>query len=86
ERYLDACGEAVTAMGKEGAYDAVVLHDPGTLGLAGALEGQRVLWRCHVDASRPDAPAWQRAAPLAQACEAVVFPDRSFAPEEAVAE
>lgn len=79
-RYLDACYEAATALGRAGAYDAVVLHDPGTLGLVRALEGQRTLWRCHVDASRPDAPAWDHAAPLARACEAVVLPDRSFAP------
>jgi len=86
ERYLDACGAAATAIGQDEAYDAVVLHDPGTLGLAGALEGQRLLWRCHVDASQPDGPAWERAAPLAGACEEVVFPDRSFAPEGPVAE
>lgn len=85
-RYLDACGEAAIMLGRDGGYDAVVLHDPGTLGLVEALEGKRLLWRCHVDASRPEGPAWHRAAPLARECEGVVFSDRSFAPEGPVAE
>jgi len=76
--YLQACSEVAPAAGE---YDVVVLHDPGALGLVEGLEGTQTLWRCHVDASRPDAPAWQRAAPLAQACEAVAFSDIGFAPE-----
>ena len=73
--YLDACAEA--AFGIE--HDVVVLHDPGTLGLAPALAGKRVLWRCHLDASRPDPPAWELARALAEECDLVVA-DSSFAP------
>ncbi len=79
ERYLEACGAAGGALNGE-SYDAVVLHDPAALGLVRALGSQRVLWRCHLDASHPDGPAWERLAPLAEACEDVIFPARSFAP------
>lgn len=78
--YLDACHSAATSLAERDTYDAVVLHDPGALGLAQALSMRPVVWRCHVDASRPDQPAWERAAPLAQSCAATVFPDDSFAP------
>lgn len=78
--YLETCRGAVAGLAD--GYDAVVLHDPGALGLAEPLgEDGSVVWRCHVDASRPDRPAWDRAAPLIGSCAAAVFPDRSFAPE-----
>jgi trehalose synthase len=76
--YLDACGSA--AEGLSDGWDAVVLHDPGTLGLAASV-GERILWRCHVDASRPDPPAIERAASLLGRCTGLAFPDESFAPE-----
>lgn len=84
--YLDACSEVGVALDGGAGYDAVVLHDPGALGLAEALEPRRTVWRCHLDISRPEVPAWDRAAPLVQACETVAFPDRSFAPERPVGE
>ena len=73
--YLDACASAAADI----EHDLVVLHDPGTLGLAPALAGKRVVWRCHVDASRPDPPAWERARAAAQECE-VVVPNATLAP------
>lgn len=75
--YLDACA---AALGDVAEFDAVVLHDPASLGLAGALGGRRALWRCHLDVSQPERPAWERAAPLIESCDTVVFADRSFAP------
>lgn len=80
ERYLEACAAAAGAFDDGGEYDAVVLHDPTALGLVPALGSERVVWRCHLDASRPDGPAWDRLAPLTEDCEALVFPDDSFAP------
>ena len=77
--YLDACSEAAAGI----ENDLVVLHDPGTLGLAPALGGKRVLWRCHLDASQPDPPAWELARALAEECDIVVA-DASFAPPGAV--
>ena len=78
--YLDACRGAAGTLADREAYDAVVLHDAAALGLVEALPAQPLVWRCHADCSRPDAPAWERAAPLAESCSAVVFPDDSFAP------
>ena len=75
--YLAACEQAAATI--EDEWDAIVLHDPGTLGLAAAL-GTPPVWRCHVDASAPDAQAWERAQPLVSACSARVFADASFAP------
>ena len=75
--YLDACAAAAESI----THDLVVLHDPGTLGLAPALGGKRVVWRCHLDASRPDPPAWELARTLAESCEIVVA-DESLAPPD----
>ena len=60
-------------------YDAVVVHDPAALG---ALRRRRApaVWQLPLDCSRPDAPAWERAAPLAERCAAVWAPASSFAP------
>lgn len=73
EAYVEAC--SVSPNG----YDAVVLHDPAGIGAAPSMGGALV-WSCHLDCSRPDPPAWERAAPLVGACEATWAPDESFAP------
>jgi trehalose synthase len=75
DAYLEACAGAAQALD---GYDAVVLHDPDTLGLAPALGGV-LLWRCHVDASEPDGPALERASGLAARAAVTVFSDESFA-------
>ena len=54
EAYLEGCARATRALA---AGDLLVLHDPATLGLAPAVAGP-ALWRCHVDASQPDGPAF----------------------------
>jgi trehalose synthase len=81
EGYLEACRKAASGLNGEASYDAVVVHDPGTLGLAPVFDAAKVVWRCHVDASRRDEPAWESARPLAERCEAVVFAEGSFAPD-----
>jgi trehalose synthase len=78
DEYLGACAEAAEGLGD---YDLLVLHDPGAVGIAAAAEG-RVAWQCHLDASNPDRPALERVRPLLEDCEALVFPDESFAPEQ----
>jgi trehalose synthase len=77
EAYLQACAGA--ARGLDG-YDAVVLHDPGALGLAPALDAPLV-WRCHVDASQPDEPALERAAGLAELAAVTIASEESFVHE-----
>ena len=77
--YLEACSQAAAALGE--GWDAIVLHDPGVLGLAGARD-EPAIWRCHVDASSPDPPLFEKALPLAESCAVVAVPDESFAPVE----
>jgi trehalose synthase len=66
--------------GLNGTADLVVLHDPGTLGLAAGLDMPTV-WRCHLDAAHAEPEALDRVAGLAQRCARVLVPDASFAPE-----
>ena len=73
DAYLEACSVAADG------HDVVVLHDPAGIGAAAAIAGP-VVWRCHLDCSRPDPPAWERAAPLVEACAAAWTPDESFSP------
>ena len=75
--YLDACERIARELA--GRHDVVVLHDPGALGLAPAL-GAAAVWSCHVDASRAEDEALERAAVLADACSGVLAPDASFLP------
>jgi trehalose synthase len=65
--------------GLAGTADLVVLHDPGTLALVAGLDVP-VVWRCHLDASRPEAEAIERTAGLVEACALTLVPHRSFAP------
>jgi trehalose synthase len=78
ERYLDACRRACHEL--DDGFDALVLHDPGALGLAAAFDGP-IAWRCHLDASEPEPEALERASGLLEACALHLFPDESFAPE-----
>jgi trehalose synthase len=76
--YRRACADAARALPE---CDLLVLHDPGTLGLAGTARVPTV-WRCHVDASAAEAGAWERARPLAQGCAARTVAAGSFAPQD----
>lgn len=78
DAYLEACARTAADLGA--GWDAIVLHDPAVLGLAAALD-ERIVWRCHLDASEPDPPLFDRALPLAAACAVVAAPDDSFTPE-----
>jgi trehalose synthase len=75
DAYLEACAAAVG----EFSHDLVVVHDPAGAGALATL-GRGAVWHGHVDASRPDPPAWDRAAPLASGAGAIWAPAESFAP------
>jgi trehalose synthase len=77
EGYRATCEAAASALSAN--PDLVVLHDPGALGLAEHLEAP-ALWRCHVDASEPDAAALETVAAGAERCRALAFPLAGFAP------
>lgn len=78
DRWTDACERIGRSL--NGAADLVVLHDPGTLGLAAGLDVP-VAWRCHLDASRGEDDALERVAGLLEACRLTLVPHQSFAPD-----
>ncbi len=82
EAYLAAAEDA--ARRHEGAFDAVVVHGPDSLGAARAADavGGRWVFRAHVDASRPDPAAWARADELLGEYGVEVYPLERFAPPE----
>jgi trehalose synthase len=59
------------------AFDAVVVHGPGPLGVRG---GQARVWRCEPYCSSADAAAMQRLRPLADGCAAATLPAAAYAP------
>jgi len=66
------------------AGDIVILHDPQTAGLVGAMKeaGACVIWRCHVGLDTPNdvaRGAWNFLAPYVEAADAYVFSRESFA-------
>jgi trehalose synthase len=74
--------EACERLGRSlnGTADLVVLHDPGTLGLAAGLDVP-VTWRCHVDASGAEGEALERVTDLLALCPLTLIAHQSFAPE-----
>ncbi|HVB05280.1 MAG TPA: glycosyltransferase [Acidimicrobiales bacterium] len=70
--------EIESLLGRVRPGDVAVLHDPQTLGLAGALAeaGVRVIWACHVGADEPSEEtraAWSFLRPYVDHTEAQVF-------------
>lgn len=66
--------------------DVVVLHDPQTAGMAGALReaGVLVVWRCHVgkdDTEEHTDRAWAFLRPYVEQAHAVVFSRRAYIPD-----
>jgi trehalose synthase len=74
--------EACERIGRSlnGSADVVVLHDPGTLGLAAGLDVP-VVWRCHLDASRAEGDALALALEALDGCALTLVPHDSFAPD-----
>jgi trehalose synthase len=83
EAVLAAQRDELLAVTRPG--DAVLLHDPQTLGMAPALHaaGARVVWRCHIGADRQTtdtALGWQFLSPYLDDVDAVVVSRDIFAP------
>jgi trehalose synthase len=83
ERVL--AGNAAELGGRVSAGDIVLLHDPQTAGLAGALAagGAHVIWRCHIGADRhTDATGagWRFLLPYLEPVQAFVFSRRQYVP------
>jgi trehalose synthase len=77
-----AWSEACERIGRSlnGTADLVVLHDPGTLGLAAGLDIP-FAWRCHLDASEAEDEALDRVTSLLQSTRLTLVPHESFAPQ-----
>jgi trehalose synthase len=77
--YLEGVTEAAARLRDD--CDVLVLHDPATLGLLAQDDGgARVVWRCHVDASEPEAATRDRLFPLLADCDWGVFALDGFWP------
>jgi trehalose synthase len=68
-------------LGEKLASPLVFIHDPQPAGMIHRLrkEGQRWIFRCHVDVSAPYPPAWEFLRPIVEAYDASVFSHPSFA-------
>jgi trehalose synthase len=75
----DAWSEACERIGRSlnGTADLVVLHDPGTLGLAAGLDVP-VTWRCHLDASQAEEEARARVSSLLAFTNQTLTPHADF--------
>jgi trehalose synthase len=62
-------------------HDVVFIHDPQPTGLVARKPsaGNRWIWRCHIDVSKPDPRVWAFFAPLIEQYDAAVFSAPSFA-------
>ena len=83
ERVLSHNAEQLGGLVRPG--DVVLLHDPQTAGLAGAMRdiGAGVVWRCHVgrdDANELTDLGWAFLRPHLERAEAFVFSRRQYAP------
>ena len=87
--YRDVLAENAAAMDGRSIRprDVVYLHDPQTVGLAGALraDGARIVWRCHIGSDRANAhteEAWAFLQPHLAACDTFVFSHAAFVPPQ----
>ena len=86
DHYNAVIAENVIALLKRvNAGDVVILHDPQTLGLAGALAacGALVVWRCHIGTERSNEyteEGWNFIEPYLAPCCAYVFSHGGFVP------
>lgn len=59
--------------------DIVFIHDPQPIGLIEKKAGNKWIWRCHIDVSRPDRKVWRFLKRFIDRYDAVVFSAPGFA-------
>ncbi|HEY4484918.1 MAG TPA: glycosyltransferase [Nitrospiria bacterium] len=64
--------------------DFVFIHDPQPAPLVHYRRSGRWVWRCHIDASHPHPPVWQRLASDVSRYDAAIFSGAQFAQQLAV--
>ncbi|HET9014052.1 MAG TPA: glycosyltransferase [Thermomicrobiaceae bacterium] len=84
ELYLSHNREVAAALGGEGRYDLVVVHDPQPAAIRHFSDGvgARWVWRCHIDTSHPDPAALAFLEPLVAQYDALVYTMDAFVPAE----
>ena len=86
EHYLEVLARNLEGwQGRVRPGDIVLLHDPQTVGMAGALRerGVHVIWRCHIGTDRADEQTnrgWAFLRPFVEAADACVFSRKEYAP------
>src|SRR3954451_24533186 len=77
--YLEGVAAATGSLRQD--CDVLVLHDPATRALLADDDGDGcAIWRCHVDASEPEAETWDRLLPLLDGANWGVFAHDGFWP------
>jgi trehalose synthase len=59
--------------------DIVFIHDPQPIGLIDKKAGNKWIWRCHIDVSKPDQKVWQFLKGFIDRYDSVVFSAPGFA-------
>ena len=74
----------MNAEGLEGEWDVVIVHDPQPIGLRRGAEqnGDKWIWRCHIDLSTPNPAPIARLAPLIEEYDATVWHMRDYVPDQ----
>jgi trehalose synthase len=90
EREMEEVYEALLhahALGFQGEWDLVVVHDPQPAGLLPLLDGRgsahraaRWVWRCHIDVSDGGGPVWDFLRPSVDRFDASVWTMERFVP------
>lgn len=76
--------EINAAVIKEWDYDIIVIHDPQPAALmeyAGKKNGQKWIWRCHIDTSHPHLEYWDFLYQYIKKYDACIFTMQDFAKE-----
>jgi trehalose synthase len=65
-------------------YDVFIVNDPQPAGLRHYLpqNNAKWIWRCHVDSSQPDEPAWDFLRPYVEEYDAAIFTMKEFVPHK----
>ncbi|RJR36099.1 MAG: glycosyltransferase [Desulfobacteraceae bacterium] len=81
EKYLEV--NLINAQELSFEEDLIVIHDPQPAAMIldkGGL-GNRWVWRCHIDLSRPNAQLWHFLKPIIERYDAAIFTSPLFSPE-----
>jgi trehalose synthase len=76
EIFMETGEENIRSMNTSG--DIVFIHDPQPIGLVKKKNGNKWIWRCHIDASNPDKRVWRFLLKFILQYDSAVFSSPSF--------